>query len=112
MTAFKKYPICSYVYLVEVSVTVYSKNPIYNEYLKRLYSNFCEIAFSHMQKIENVNSFSYLLDDFMGMNKRFFLHNASIILSSGKLSSIIDLAINIFMGCDTPRVAKAAYSFF
>jgi hypothetical protein len=65
-----------------------------------------------MQKIEDLGRFSYLMDDFMGMNKRFFLHNASVILSSGKLPSIINLAINAFMGCDIPRVAKASYSFF
>ena len=95
-----------------MAVTVYAKNPAYNDYLQRLYSSFCDIAFQHMHRIEEIGRFSYLLDDFMGMNKRFFLHNASIVLSSGKLSSIINLAINGFMGCDIPRVAKAAYSFF
>ena len=112
LAAFEKHPICSYVYLVEVTVTVYSKDPAYNDYLRRIYSNFCEIAFRHMQSIENIGRFSYLLDDFMGMNKRFFLHNASVLLTSGKLPSIIELCMEHFMGCDTPRVAKAAYSFF
>ncbi|MCB0370473.1 MAG: hypothetical protein KDD45_13870 [Bdellovibrionales bacterium] len=65
-----------------------------------------------MNKIDSIERFSYLLDDFMGMNKRFFLYNASIVLSSGKLPSIIEITINVFMGCDIPRVAKAAYSFF
>jgi hypothetical protein len=51
LSAFEKYPICSYVYLVEVAVTIYSTNPAYNDYLRRLYSDFCEIAFQHMQKI-------------------------------------------------------------
>ena len=48
----------------------------------------------------------------MGMNKRFFLYNASIVLASGKLPSIIELSMNIFMSCEVPRVAKASYSFF
>lgn len=91
---------------------MYSGNPAYTDYLRRLYSDFCQIAFDHMRKIEDVGRFSYLLDDFMGMNKRFFLYNASIVLSSGKLPDIIDMLINGFIGCDTPRVAKAAYSFF
>lgn len=51
LTAFRKYPICSYVYLVEVAVTVYSKNPAYTDYLRRLYSDFVDIAFTHMSKI-------------------------------------------------------------
>lgn len=112
LSAFSKYPICSYVYLVEVTVTIFSANSAYNDYLRRLYSDFCDIAFNHMNKIQDIGRFSYLLDDYMGMNKRFFVHNASTILSSGKLPSIIELTINYFMGCDVPRIAKAAYSFF
>jgi len=65
-----------------------------------------------MQRMEDLGRYSYLLDDFMGMNKRFFLYNASIVLSSGKLPMIINLATNAFVGCDIPRVAKASYSFF
>ena len=65
-----------------------------------------------MNKISDVARFSYLLDDYMGMNKRFFLYNASIVLSSGKLPSTIELTINVFMGSDVPRIAKSAYSFF
>lgn len=112
LSSFVKYPICSYVYLVEVTVTIFSANPSFNEYLRKLYSDFCDIAFSHMNKIQDISRFSYLLDDYMGMNKRFFLYNASTVLSSGKLPSIIELTINFFMGCDVPRVAKSAYSFF
>lgn len=41
LAAFQKHPICSYVYLVEVAVTVYSSNPSYTDYLRRLYSDFC-----------------------------------------------------------------------
>ena len=65
-----------------------------------------------MQKIDDLTRFSYLLDDFTGMNKRFFLYNASIVLTSQKLPFIIEMFINDFMGCDVPRIAKAAYSFF
>jgi hypothetical protein len=112
LSAFQKYPICSYVYLVEVAVTIYSANPNYTDYLRRLYSDFCDIAFSHMSHINDLDRFSYLLDDYMGMNKRFFLYNASIVLSSGKLPTIIEMCIDHFMGCEVPRVAKAGYSFF
>ena len=112
LSAFQQHPICSYVYLVEVAVTIYSSDPNYTDYLRRLYSDFCDIAFSHMSRINDLGRFSYLLDDYMGMNKRFFLFNASIVLSSGKLPAIIELCINAFMGCDVPRVAKAGYSFF
>jgi hypothetical protein len=112
LQAYQTYPICSYVYLVEISVTIYSSDPRYTDYLKQIYSRFCELTYQHMASIDSLNRFSYLLDDFIGMNKRFFVYNSSVVLSSGKLPQIIELCVNSFMGCDTPRVAKAAYSFF
>lgn len=112
LSAFKKHPICSYVYLVEVAVTVYSSNPSFTDYLRKLYSDFCSIAYEHMTKIEDIAKYSYFLDDFMGMNKRFFLYAPNIVLTSGKLPNMIDISIQAFMGCNIPRVAKAAYSFF
>ena len=65
-----------------------------------------------MRKIDDLDRFSFLLDDFMGMQKRFFLYNSSTVLASGKLDRIIDVCISTFMGCNVPRVAKAAYSYF
>lgn len=65
-----------------------------------------------MTKIEDIAKYSYFLDDFMGMNKRFFLYAPNIVLTSGKLPNMIDISIQAFMGCNIPRVAKAAYSFF
>ena len=97
---------------MEVAVTVYASNSTYTDYLRRIYSDFCDIAYQHMKKIDDMGRYSYFLDDFIGMNKRFFIYNAGVVLSSGKLPDIIDICINGFMGCDVPRVAKAAYSFF
>ena len=45
------------------------------------------------------------------MNKVFYLYNASILLNSGRLPALIDLCTQAFLGCKTPRIAKAAYSF-
>jgi hypothetical protein len=46
------------------------------------------------------------------MSKRFFVCNASIVLSSGELPHLIELCTTAFVGCDTPRIARASYSFF
>lgn len=54
---------------------------------------------------------SFLLDDFLGLNKRFFVNNPSIVISSNQLAPLIDHSLE-YIGCDTPRVAKAAYIFF
>lgn len=45
------------------------------------------------------------------MNKRLFVYNSSLLLKSGELPRLIDLSID-YMESDTPRVVKAAYSFF
>jgi hypothetical protein len=61
---------------------------------------------------DKVEKYVYLLDDFIGMSKRFFIYNASIVLTSGQLPAILELCISAFMGSDMPRIAKASYSFF
>ena len=112
LSAFKVYPICSYAYLIEIAITVYYENPQYTEYFKNVYITFCEHISDHLAKVSTYEGYSYLLDDFIGMNKRFFIYNANILLNSGKFPYIIDLCIKTFVGCETPRIAKASYDFF
>jgi hypothetical protein len=59
-----------------------------------------------------MEKYSYLLDDFIGISKRFFVYNASIVLNSGQLPNIIELCTTAFIGSETPRIARAAYTFF
>lgn len=112
LEAFPKYPICSYAYLLEIAITVFYGNEQYTEYFKGVYVQFCGILFGHMNQIEKMEKYSYLLDDFIGISKRFFLYNASIVLNSGQLPNIIALCTSAFIGSDTPRIARAAYTFF
>jgi hypothetical protein len=72
----------------------------------------CQITYSHLSTYENVQKYPYLTDDFIGMNKRFFIFNASIILCSGQLPAILQMCIDVCVGSETPRISKAAYSFF
>ncbi len=65
-----------------------------------------------MNHISKMDEYCYLLDDFIGISRRFFVYNASIVLNSGQLPNIIDLCTNAFIGSNTPRIAKAAYNFF
>jgi hypothetical protein len=77
-----------------------------------VYVGFCERLFVHMGRIQQMDEYCYLLDDFIGISRRFFLYNASIVLNSGQLPNIIDLCTTAFIGSNTPRIAKAAYNFF
>lgn len=112
LESFPKYPICSYAYLLEIAITVFYGNAQYTEYFKGVYIQFCNILFVHMNQIEKMEKYSYLLDDFIGISKRFFVYNASIVLNSGQLPNIISLCTTAFIGSDTPRIARAAYTFF
>lgn len=47
----------------------------------------------------------------MGMNKRFFIFNASIVLKSNQLPILIDHCIE-YLSNDNPRIARATYTFF
>lgn len=110
--AYEQYPVCSYVYLVEVAVTVFCRHSDFAEYFKGVYIRFCELTYSHLNSGEKIERYHFLLDDFIGMNKRFFMFNANIVLTSGQLPALLDLCIFAFMSSKTPRVAKASYSFF
>lgn len=112
LQAFRTYPICAYPYLVEIAITVYYSDERFTDYFKKVYIEFCMIIFEHMRNMAKMDKYIYLLDDFIGMNKRFFVLNASIVLNSGLLAQIIDLCITAFVGNESPRIAKASYAFF
>lgn len=112
LESFVKYPICSYAYLVQIAITVFYEVEQYSEYFKGVYVKFCQTLFMHMSKIKQMDEYCYLLDDFIGISRRFFLYNANIVLNSGQLPNIIDLCSTAFIGSNTPRIAKAAYNFF
>jgi hypothetical protein len=111
-STYEQFPVCSYVYLVEVAVTVFCGHSDFAEYFKGVYIRFCEITYSHLNSREKIERYHFLLDDFIGMNKRLFIFNANIVLTSGQLPALLDLCIFAFMSSGTPRVAKACYSFF
>lgn len=111
MDSFRKNPICSYVYLVQIVITVFSKKEQTQAYLLNLYKLFCEICAYHLSDSNKVEKYSFLLDDFIGMNKRLFVYNSSLLLKSGELPRLIEQSID-YMQSETPRVVKAAYSFF
>lgn len=97
---------------MEVAITVFYKHPQHTEYLKGVFVRFCGTLYLHLRDAQSIERYSFLFDDFVGVSKRFFLYNASILLGSGELGNIIQLCTNAFTASDTPRVAKGAYSFF
>ena len=83
LEAYQKHPICSYIYTLEVAITVFYSNPNFNEYFKDLYQKFCKVTYAHLKQAQVISDYQLLIDDFIGMNKRFFIYNSRIVLESG-----------------------------
>lgn len=111
LAAFEKYPVCSYLYVVEVAVTVLA-GPEWEQYLLGVFQRVCVITYHHLSSLERLERYSYLLDDFIGMSKRLFLINARVILTSGQLPALVELCTSAFTEVPAPKVVKAAAAFF
>jgi hypothetical protein len=70
-------------------MTVFYNNFSLNEYFRDLYKKFCQITYEHLKQAKNISDYQLLIDDFIGMNKRFFIFNSRIVLESGELPSLI-----------------------
>jgi hypothetical protein len=80
--AYKKYPINSYIYLFEVTFTVYYK---YKQedlitYLKTLYQDYCTITYKHLGTEQAIVNYQHLADDFIGLNKRIVTYHTKMFL--------------------------------
>jgi len=80
LDAYRKYPVCSYIYILEVAITVFYDNIHFYDYFKNLYISFCEVTYAHFKNIKDVQDYQFLIDDFIGMNKRFYIYNSRIVL--------------------------------
>jgi hypothetical protein len=66
-----------------VAITVFYTNPHFNEYFKDLYQKFCKVTYAHLKQAQVIADYQLLIDDFVGMNKRFSIYNSRIVLESG-----------------------------
>lgn len=82
MNAYEKYPIATYVYCVEVVVTVFSELPAYRDALNIIYTKACQITYRHLSQLSKFEANPDLAEDFFGMNTRFMRYAPQIILFS------------------------------
>ena len=75
-------PLCSFVYLLEITIKTFSKNMSASEYLKYMYENMSQTALSHLSNAESLSTYQYLADDFIGLNTRILGSNCAIIINS------------------------------
>lgn len=48
--AYRKHPICSYVYVLEVAITVFYDDQTLTDYFRSLYQSFCQITYAHLKE--------------------------------------------------------------
>lgn len=109
--AFAKYPICSYVYLVEITITVFYKCPEAQDFLSNLYETFSNNAFNHLNTSQTIDKFGYLVDDYLGMSGRLIFYNTSIIISSQQFPKLLHFVSSDCLLTTSPKVIKATYNF-
>lgn len=91
---------------------MYSSDASLHDYFRTLYQNFCQITYAHLKEKDSISDYELLIDDFIGMNKRFFIYNSQIVLESGELPSLIETCINLSNVIEVPQVSKSSYRFF
>lgn len=91
IVAYKKYPINSYVYLYQVTFTVYyqSRQAELVNYLKSLYAQYCSISYKHLASANDIANYQHLSDDFVGLNKRIVTFHTRMFLESGQVKHIL-----------------------
>jgi hypothetical protein len=82
------------------------------DFLYQIFGRFCTITYAHIRSPEDLVRLDYLLDDFMGLSRRFFLAEPLLILTSQQLGNIIDLGMRALAnGEKSYKSAKAAACF-
>lgn len=98
------------MYIVEVSVTVFGKNPEFFEILTIIYEFMCERTLKEFPKLKDFEENPYLAEDFFGMMSRFMKYAPQIALLSKTLQISLNLA-EIGIGVEHVEVAKTLYMF-
>lgn len=91
LASYKKYPINSFLYLFEVTFTVYytSTQAELITYLKNLYNEYCMITYNHLSNATGIANLQHLADDFIGLNKRIITFHTRMFLESGQVKQIM-----------------------
>ena len=108
--AYQNHPIASYVYTVEIVVTVFSQYREFSEALKNIYEKACEITFKHLSKLDVIEANPELSEDFFGMNMRFMRYAPKIVIECDKLDAVLDLCYKA-IGVEDKSIANAVYGF-
>ena len=110
LESYKTYPLGSYVYLVEVFVTVFNGIPELSQAIKLLFENTCEITFTHLSKLQKIDSNIELAEDFFGMLSRFLRFMPQTINNCKHFPQMLELMV-MTVGVENPELARVFYSF-
>ena len=110
LEGYRKYPISSYVYMVEILVTVFYNTPQFHSPINSLFESVCEITFNHLSRMEDLMQNPDLASDFFGMLSRFMRFMPQIINNCNHIDLLLNFLIDS-CGIEDGQTARAYYAF-
>ena len=111
LEGYKIIPISSYLYAFEVTATVFARNIVTFELLKKVLNEFCSLTFSnYLIDVEDFDNNPQLSEDLFGLLNRIIKLNPFFIMDSELFSNLVIVCINN-IGISHIETSKALLSF-
>lgn len=90
---YKERQIPTYLYAVEVTITVFYKYPDNELLIQNSFNELCQTTFLNFKTIQEYENLPDIIDDFFGMHYRIIKFNQKIFFQSQLLQHIFEFAL-------------------
>eukprot|EP00825_Cyclidium_porcatum_P051885 TRINITY_DN9680_c0_g1_i6.p1 TRINITY_DN9680_c0_g1~~TRINITY_DN9680_c0_g1_i6.p1 ORF type:complete len:333 (-),score=42.91 TRINITY_DN9680_c0_g1_i6:118-1116(-) len=102
--------ISTYLYAIEVTITVFYKNPEQEQIIQNSFNSLCTTTFQNFQSIQQFEEYPDIIEDFFGMQQRIIKFSRKLFLQSHLLQQIFLFALE-GIGIQHTQAAKSLYHF-
>lgn len=102
-------PVSSFVYAVEVIVTVFYPYPAYEKLVCDAFARVCHLTFAHLQHLHSLQDSPELGEDFFGLLARYCRYAPTIIVSYACSDPRVVQLTLAAIGVEHKDVAKSLY---
>lgn len=107
--SYTKYAKSSYVYMLEVLVTVYYDNPNFLPYIENLFDKIIQITFTYLTSLDKIMELPKLAEDFFGLLSRILRFIPQVFFSSKHIKTLLDFIIQS-CGIQDGEIARIFYN--
>lgn len=108
---YQKKPVSTYLYSVEVALTIFYRTPEYQSWLENIFNMMNQQTCIYL-KDKNIHKIDPdLLDDFFGLIVRYLRYMPEVVLNCPTLKLMLEQGTAL-IGIQTVHAAKALYQFF